>query len=140
MEIKNIGLNAAKPEKACSDSNCPFHGALSVRGREFDGVVVSTKMRKTAVIESDYTRSVKKYSRYEKKTRRLSAHNPSCINAGDGDVVRIAECRPLSKTKNFVIIEKYGMQKGFKERRQALEESKTRAYEKPEEESEKKVD
>lgn len=139
MESRNIGLNTGKPDKACNDSKCPFHGALSARGRQFEGVVVSTKMRKTAVVESDYTRFVKKYSRYEKKTRRLTAHNPPCINANDGEIVKIAECRPLSKTKNFVIVKTYGMQKGFRERREALEESKTRMREDPKTE-EKKVD
>ena len=31
-----------------------------------------------------------------------------CVDAKDDDVVMIAECRPLSKTKNFVIVEKVG--------------------------------
>jgi small subunit ribosomal protein S17 len=35
----------------------------------------------------------------------MHAHNPPCINAKEGDVVKIAECRPLSKTKKFVVIE-----------------------------------
>jgi len=40
-----------------------------------------------------------------KKRSRVAAHNPVCINAKIGDKVRIAECRPISKTKAFVIIE-----------------------------------
>ena len=37
---------------------------------------------------------------------RITAHNPPCIDAKTGDKVKIAECRPLSKTKNFVVVEK----------------------------------
>ncbi|MBC7110345.1 MAG: 30S ribosomal protein S17, partial [Archaeoglobi archaeon] len=40
-----------------------------------------------------------------KKRSKLHAHNPPCINARVGDVVKIAECRPLSKTKHFVVVE-----------------------------------
>ncbi|MBI2660967.1 30S ribosomal protein S17, partial [Candidatus Woesearchaeota archaeon] len=129
MESKNIGLGVPKAQAGCEDDNCPFHGSLSVRGRQFDALVVSVKMRKTAVVESDYTRFNTKYARYEKMRRRLKAHNPTCIGANEGDLVRIIECRPLSKTKNFVIVQKYGIQKGFKERMEAMQESKTRMHE-----------
>ncbi len=46
-----------------------------------------------------------KYNRYIKKRTKLKAHNPSCVNANKGDVVTIMECRPLSKTKKFVVLE-----------------------------------
>jgi hypothetical protein len=36
----------------------------------------------------------------------VTAHNPDCIKAKEGDVVVIGECRPLSKTKNFIILAK----------------------------------
>ena len=129
MESRNIGLGVAKIQGSCKDDKCPFHGSLSVRGRQFEALVVSAKMRKTAVVESDYTRFNSKYARYEKMRRKLKAHNPSCISANEGDLVRIIECRPLSKTKNFVIVQKYGALKGFKERMKAMQESKTRVRE-----------
>ena len=48
-----------------------------------------------------------KYERYEKRTRRYAAHLPSCIGGvSPGDRVRIMECRPLSKTVKFCVIEK----------------------------------
>ncbi len=49
---------------------------------------------------------VPKYERYEKRTSSYAAHCPPCIEAKLGDKVRIAECRPLSKTISFVTIEK----------------------------------
>ena len=115
IESKGIGIVLEIPKQKCNDVKCPFHGSLSVRGRQFTGIVVSTKMRKTAVIEFNRLHFLKKYERYEKRRTKLKIHNPECINAKDGDIVRVMECRPLSKTKNFVIIEKLGTERGFKD-------------------------
>lgn len=101
-------LTLKKPRKTCNDQNCPFHGALSVRGRVLDGVVVSSKMDKTLVVRRDYLNYVPKLKRYERRRSRISAHNPPCINAKEDDLVKIAECRPISKTVSFVVVEKWG--------------------------------
>lgn len=108
MKKKGIGLNVKKPSKACSDKNCPFHSNLSVRGRTFTGLVTSDKMTKTATIVWSRRTYVPKYERYEKKRSKVKAHNPDCLGAKKGDVVRIAETKPISKTKNFVVIEILG--------------------------------
>ncbi|HLC60921.1 MAG TPA: 30S ribosomal protein S17 [Candidatus Nanoarchaeia archaeon] len=123
-ESRNIGMVLESPKQKCTDINCPFHGKLSVRGRRFTGTVISTKMRKTAVIEFERMNFLKKYERYEKRRTRLKVHNPECINAKDGDIVDVIECRPLSKTKNFVIIKNLGQEKGFKGKMEAREASK----------------
>jgi len=134
---KNIGMKVELPKKECKDKMCPFHGRLKFRGKIFTGVVISTKMQKTATVEFTRQYYLPKYERYEKRRTRIKAHNPECINAKDGDIVRISECRPLSKTKNFVVIENLGKEKGFRERIEALEESKTRKKEKEEDASSK---
>lgn len=125
------------PKQKCSDVKCPFHGSLSVRGRQFTGTVVSASMRKTAVIEFDRLQFLKKYERYEKRRTKLKVHSPDCINAKNGDIVQIMECRPLSKTKNFVIIRKLGVEKGFKEKMMLREAGKVvdKKEELPEEEN-----
>lgn len=123
-EARNIGISVEIPKQNCNDAKCPFHGSLSAKGRQFTGTVTSTKMRKTAVIESDRLHFLRKYERYEKRRTRLKVHNPDCISAKEGDVVQVMECRPLSKTKNFVIVQKLGAQKGFKEKMEAREASK----------------
>lgn len=110
--------------KTCTDAECPSHGTLSLRGRQFTGTVISTKMRKTAVIEFERLNFLRKYERYEKRRTRLKAHNPECISAKDGDIVRISECRPLSKTKNFAITQKLGVEKGFSGKIEAMESAK----------------
>lgn len=123
-ESRNIGVVLEMPKQKCNDVKCPFHGNLSVRGRQFTGTVTSTKMRKTAVVEFERLHFLKKYERYGKKRTSLKVHNPECINAKEGDIVNITECRPLSKTKNFVIIQKLGVEKGFKEKMKAREYGK----------------
>ena len=125
-ETRNIGQNVQMPKSNCIDNNCPFHGKLTVRGRQLTGTVISTKMRRTAVIEFERLQFVSKYERYEKRRTKVKVHNSDCIAAKDGDVVTVMECRPLSKTKNFVIISKVGAERGFKERMKARESSKAK--------------
>ena len=105
---KNIGVNVKPPEKECDDARCAWHGRLAIRGRIFRGVVKSVKTHNTAVVEWGYDRYVPKYERYERRKSRVTAHNPDCIHARENDVVVVAECRPLSKTKSFVVIGKTG--------------------------------
>ena len=78
---------------------------FAARGQVITGKVVSDRMNATVVVEREYLHYVKKYNRYEKRRSRYHAHNTPCLNARVGDQVRIAECRPLSKTKNFVVVE-----------------------------------
>lgn len=106
MALRNIGIEASPPQKSCDDADCPFHGALAIRGKILAGVVASSKMTKTVVVERAISHYVPKYMRYEKRRSRINAHNPPCIDAKEGDKVRIAECRPLSKTVSFVVVEK----------------------------------
>ena len=101
-----MSLTFKKPKKSCNDKNCPFHGTLSVRGRVFEGLVATSKMDKTAIVEREYLQFSPKFVRYEKRSGHIPSHNPPCINAKEGQLVKIVECRPLSKTVSFVIVEK----------------------------------
>jgi small subunit ribosomal protein S17 len=105
-KAKNIGVTVNPPAESCNDKNCPFHGALSVRGQIITGVVKSIKMQGSILVKKEFSHYVQKYERYEKRTSILAAHCPPCIKTQVGDKVRIAECRPLSKTISFVTIEK----------------------------------
>ncbi|MEL4305124.1 30S ribosomal protein S17 [Methanococcoides sp. LMO-2] len=102
--VKDIGLDVPEPSKECNDVNCPFHGSLPVRGQILVGTVVSDKMDRTVVIQQRREKLINKYQRYEKRQSKIHAHNPPCINAKVGDIVTIAECRPLSKTKSYVVV------------------------------------
>src|SRR6056300_1218564 len=84
------------------DTKCPFTGNIKLRGKVFKGIVVSKDTHRTVIVEWSNKHSVKKYERFMVKKTKVAAHNPEIINANIGDKVVIAECKPLSKTKNFV--------------------------------------
>ncbi len=77
---------------------------LSIRGSVLIGRVVSDKMRNTVVVERDTVKYYPKYSRYAKNRARIVAHNPD-NKAREGDVVKIAETRKISKTKAWTVVE-----------------------------------
>jgi small subunit ribosomal protein S17 len=103
---REIGLLVKAPVKECDDPACPFHGRLPVRKKIMEGVVVSAKMQKTVVIQKNYSHYISKLRRLERRRKNIPAHNPPCIATKVGDTVRIAECRPISKTVSFVVVEK----------------------------------
>jgi small subunit ribosomal protein S17 len=91
----------------CEDINCPKHGTLSVRGIVIEGLVVSNKPKNTVIVEREYLTHIPKYERYERRKTRIAAHRPPCMeDIQTGDYVRLGECRKVSKTKSFVVIEK----------------------------------
>lgn len=72
--------------------------------KELRGVVVSNAMDKTVVVRID---TVKPHPRYKKVVRRsvkFHAHDEGNV-AKPGDIVRIVETRPLSKTKHWRLAE-----------------------------------
>lgn len=68
------------------------------------GLVVSDKMEKTIVVE--YTARVPhpKFKKIVKRTKKFYAHDEKG-EAAVGDKVRIIECRPISKTKRWRLVE-----------------------------------
>ena len=101
----NIGLDVKIPNEKCNDKHCPFHSNQNIHGRIFEGEIVSKDTHRTAVIRWNREFYVRKYERYEKRKSKLKVHNPPCINAKIGDLVMVAETRPISKTKKFIIIQ-----------------------------------
>lgn len=116
---------------------------IKTRGRTFTGVVVDAKMQNTATVEWERRMYVQKFERYEKRRTRVKAHNPENIDAKQGDIVKIMECRPISKTKSFIITEKLGREKLFEAKQELMEESKKKTGKKKtvktEEESKRSV-
>lgn len=105
---RDIGIDVPPPSAACQDLLCPFHGHLKVRGQQIVGSVVSTKMERTAVVEKQLDHYDSKFERYERRTRKYAAHVPPCLPVTQGQEVRIMECRPISKTVSFVVVERRG--------------------------------
>ncbi len=104
---RNIGIMVKAPTEISSDKHDPFSSPFGVRGRIFTGIITGIKAQKTAKIEFERIFPLPKYERYEKRRTRLLVHIPDSLNVNVGDTVRFMECRPISKTKNFVIIEKF---------------------------------
>ena len=74
------------------------------RRNEKVGLVVSTKMQKTIVVEIEMRKAHPKYKRVMKSNKRFYAHDEQ-NSARVGDVVRIREARPLSKLKRWSLEE-----------------------------------
>jgi small subunit ribosomal protein S17 len=103
--VRNIGVSVVSPRKRCEDELCPFHGTLSVRGKLLTGIVSSAKAPKMVVVSREYPRPTPKFKRFQRSKSKVHAYLPPCIDVKEGDEVGIAECRPLSKTVSFVVIE-----------------------------------
>jgi small subunit ribosomal protein S17 len=102
---KSIGRNVPLPKEQSDDVHCPFYGSLRVRGVIFTGTVISDRMQKTVTVEWERKSYLRKYQRYETKRSKVKAHVPGSLRVKKGDRVKIAECRPISKTKHFVVIQ-----------------------------------
>jgi small subunit ribosomal protein S17 len=78
----------------------------SERGRrqERRGVVVSSAMDKTIVVKVDTIKAHPRYKKVVRRSAKFHAHDEE-NTANVGDVVRIVETRPLSKTKNWRLAE-----------------------------------
>jgi small subunit ribosomal protein S17 len=78
----------------------------SQRGRrqERRGVVVSSAMDKTIVVEVETTKVHQRYKKVIRRAKKFHAHDER-NEANVGDVVRIVESRPLSKTKTWRLAE-----------------------------------
>ncbi|MFA5386648.1 MAG: 30S ribosomal protein S17 [Candidatus Paceibacterota bacterium] len=73
--------------------------------RKLEGVVVSDKMQKTRVVAVDSFKKHSLYKKYYKVTNRFKAHDEK-NEYKTGDKVIIEQTRPLSKGKNWIILEK----------------------------------
>jgi small subunit ribosomal protein S17 len=89
---KTAGTGTPKAER---DSN-----AAKVR----QGIVVSDKGDKSITVKIEIARRHRTYEKIVRRSRTLHAHDER-NEAGEGDVVRIVETRPLSKTKRWRLVD-----------------------------------
>jgi len=68
------------------------------------GVVVSDRMEQTIVVRVEEHRLHPQYRKHVTRHVKFHADDPQ-QQAGIGDVVRIEECRPLSRTKRWRLVE-----------------------------------
>jgi small subunit ribosomal protein S17 len=99
----------SKPERASTGERKPITRTPKPdsqlgRRQERRGIVVSDKGDKTIVVKVETIRIHAKYKKVVRRSNKLHAHDES-NTAGVGDVVRVVETRPLSKTKRWRLAE-----------------------------------
>lgn len=94
---------AAKEGRTAGTGTAPAdHAANAAKVRQ--GIVVSDKAEKSITVRIDIVRRHPTYEKVVRSSRTLHAHDES-NEAGEGDVVRVVETRPLSKTKRWRLVE-----------------------------------
>jgi small subunit ribosomal protein S17 len=96
-EVESTGTTTEKTPVAQPEN-------VAGRRNEKIGIVVSTKMQKTIVVEIEMRKAHPKYKRVMKSNKKFYAHDEQ-NSARMGDVVRIREVRPLSKLKRWSLEE-----------------------------------
>ena len=104
---RNIGLPVKEPKEKPleNEKNNPFNGSLSIRGKLFEGIVINAKAKRTAVIQKESLIYFEKFKRFGRSKNKIHAHVPSNLDIQEGDYVIAAECRPISKSVSFVVVE-----------------------------------
>jgi small subunit ribosomal protein S17 len=68
-----------------------------------EGRVVSNKMDKTVTVLVERQVKHALYGKYIRRSTKLHAHDAD-NSCNEGDIVRVAECAPMSKTKNWRVV------------------------------------
>jgi small subunit ribosomal protein S17 len=74
----------------------------SVVARSVTGTVVSNKMDKTITLRVERRVKHPVYGKFVRKSKKIHAHDAKNV-CSIGDVVTVEECRPLSKTKSWML-------------------------------------
>src|SRR5262249_11353536 len=93
-----------KPAQRRRITRTPKPDTTPAARQERRGIVVSDKGEKTIVVQVDVIKIHPKYKKVVRRTRKFHAHDEQ-NTAGVGDIVRIVESRPLSRTKNWRLAE-----------------------------------
>ena len=82
----------------------PTSTELKTKGKVVQGLVASNKADKTITVLIERRLPHPTYGKYFKRSKKFMAHDPN-NDANIGDVVKIVECRPVSKRKTWKLIE-----------------------------------
>jgi small subunit ribosomal protein S17 len=94
----------AKAKKGAPGTGSPPAEPESNAAKVRQGIVVSSKGDKSITVRIDFARRHPTYEKIVRRSRKLHAHDER-NEAGEGDVVRIVETRPLSKTKRWRLVD-----------------------------------
>ena len=79
--------------------------AQTAKGKILTGTVVSAKTPKTVIVAVVSSFRHPLYRKAVKRTKHVAVHNET-ITLAVGDQVTIRECRPITKTKHFIVDKK----------------------------------
>lgn len=94
----------AKAKKGPAGTGTPPAERDANAAKVRQGIVVSDKGNKSITVRIDFARRHPTYEKIVRRSRTLHAHDER-NEAGEGDVVRVVETRPLSKTKRWRLID-----------------------------------
>jgi small subunit ribosomal protein S17 len=100
LKSKRAEARAAAP--TAEPDHAPEHGPGRPKVRQ--GVVVSDKADKTITVRIDVVRRHKRYHKIMRTSIKLHAHDEG-NEAHEGDTVRVRECRPMSRSKRWRLLE-----------------------------------
>jgi ribosomal protein S17 len=105
-EAKKNGTHKESQEQKIL-ANAEKEMKVGTRGRVFEGIVTK-KFPKRIVMEFERMIYVRKYERYARLKTKIHARLPEIIEKeiNVGDLIRVHECRPLSKIIHFVVVQK----------------------------------
>ena len=103
LEIKNLRRQLAKLKTILNEKKTRLMTTRSLR-KERIGVVTSDKMEKSIVVSEVKKVKHPVYGKFVLKTKKYVAHDEK-NDCNEGDTVRIMETRPMSKTKQWRIVE-----------------------------------
>jgi len=82
----------------------PVHSPVEGTRRVRQGIVVSDKAEKTITVRIDIARRHRRYEKIVRSSSTVHAHDEN-NDANEGDVVRVIESRPLSRTKRWALVD-----------------------------------
>jgi small subunit ribosomal protein S17 len=82
----------------------PVHAAVEGTRRVRQGIVVSDKAQKTITVRIDIARRHRRYEKIVRSSSTVHAHDEN-NDAHEGDVVRVIESRPLSRTQRWALVD-----------------------------------
>jgi small subunit ribosomal protein S17 len=103
-ELRRKQRAATKAKRTGTGSGTPVAERDPNAAKMRQGIVVSDKGEKSITVRIDSARRHPTYEKVVRRSRTLHAHDER-NEAGEGDVVRVIETRPLSKTKRWRLVE-----------------------------------
>jgi small subunit ribosomal protein S17 len=100
LKTKKAAAREAAPAR--DEQHAPEHGPGRPKVRQ--GIVVSEKGEKTITVRIDVVKRHQRYHKILRSTVKLHAHDERG-DAHEGDTVRVVECRPMSRTKRWRLVE-----------------------------------